>query len=278
VSARRSHRGSARGAGILEYVVVVAGVAVVAFFAMSALGSNQSGVVEFQGSCVRTFDCRSAVGGATTIAIQGEKTGADGLLAGAQLAAAGTVEETGAAFSQPVDVMKGVEFLIDHPGTAFKAILFGGGKKKRGTGPGGAPTTAEAAGASATRVASSVGPGMLGRLATLGAVVRSGRSVEDWMLPPPPEAPEIMSADAKAAVDAKAEAEAEAEARKAEADAQAAQAAAAAAEPRGTKPSSSKPRSPAQAPSPGKPESRGDGGKTAPSGLTSLSSAGAGRS
>lgn len=183
----------ARGAGVVEYGAVLAIVAVAVFIGASALGNEQSAIAIHQGECVRRFDCdKRTMTGGESLAINGERNGVTGVLAGVEGEALAAFNETRHAVVEPRDLVRGAQFAMDNPSLAARAII--GGGKRRGTAPGNVQTRAESTGGGGARIAASMGgPSLLGRVAKIGEILRKGENVADWTLPPAPEAPEVMA-------------------------------------------------------------------------------------
>gem|GEM_PF-5591217 len=181
-----------RGAGVVEYGLLLAGVSIVGFFAMSVVGGEGAGVARWEGACVKAFECTKARGeGAGSIGLE-ERTPTASFVAGARGEALAALDEVGQAAVSPGDVLRGAELIAAHPMVGVRALVASG----RPTSAPNTATSAETSGAEAARAATCLTPAVLGRVATIGRVLREGGSVEQWALPPPPAAPEVLPAEA----------------------------------------------------------------------------------
>ena len=189
---RASAARAVRGAGVLEYGVLVVGIGALSLLAASTLGGENSAVAEWQGKCVKEMGCREgSLAGAKDIRIH-EKSRTEMAMQGAseELGVAG--EELTNALLQPSDVVAGFGYIADHPSQAMKALLHTRANSPRTSTSSYTTTPTSEGAAGATRVATSLSPAVIGRVGKIGAMLREGKSIEAWTLPPPPEAPEVV--------------------------------------------------------------------------------------
>ena len=183
---------------VFDYAVVLAMAGGVALVATQAFAKGPEDAMRAESACVKTFTCEKARGasGASSLAPQ-ERHGANAVWEGVRSEADIAVSEVESAVRSPGDVVRGVQFIVDHPGVAMKAMLV----RNAGRSPAGAATvggastetapidTAEEGGRGAVRVAAALGPASLGRIAKIGAMVGRHGTVL-WELPPAPNAPD----------------------------------------------------------------------------------------
>lgn len=170
---------------VFDYAIVLAMAGGVALVATQAFARGPEEAMRAESACVKTFTCEKARGasGAASLAPQ-ERHGMEAVWEGVRSEADIAVSEVEGAVRSPGDVVRGVRFIVDHPGVAMKAMLV----RNAGRAETAPVDPAAEGGQGAARVATAITPASLGRIAKIGAMVgRHGTVV--WDLPPAPAAP-----------------------------------------------------------------------------------------
>jgi hypothetical protein len=178
-----------RGAGFVDYALVLVLIAGVASVAANAFATAPESTLRYEGACVKSLACEKAHASSSSRSLapqerQGAAAAWEGVRSEASIAA---TELEGAARS-PGDVLRGVTFLVDHPGVAMKALLERNAGRPAANGAP-EPDGAEGGGRAAARIATLISPASLGRLAKIGAMVGRHGTI-DWDLPDAPMAPD----------------------------------------------------------------------------------------
>lgn len=185
-----------RGAGVFDYTVVLLLTSGVALVAANAFAKGPEATLRREGTCVTNLACEKSRAASGSIAPQ-ERSGATAAWDGLRAEANVTVSELEGAARSPADVVRGVEFMVDHPALAMKALFV---RRAERPAESGAPEagTAEEGGRAAARLASGLSLANVGRIAKLGAMV-ARHDAALWDLPAQPAAPVDPLAEAPAA-------------------------------------------------------------------------------